>query len=275
MRGTDTSDWLQGILTSDIREAGGGPQRCLALDRLGKIQGELVVWPDNEVTRLIVVGGEPQHVLEHFRRYIIMEDVELQASEDALYTAHGEPDAELGSTLVEGGRVRIGHCSWFASGDSICIVAPDAETRFRTGLERHSRRIENAASWRQLRVVCGLPTFGVDYDSTDTPGTANLIDELVSQEKGCYLGQEVVCKMLMRGAIREQLTRLWFQALPKVGVEVLPRDDDTPIGRISSAVSVGGPGAWAMGRLKASVVESRGKVLADGIPGQVYPRTSR
>jgi folate-binding protein YgfZ len=46
-----------------------------------------------------------------------------------------------------------------------------------------------------------VPRFGVDFDDTTYPQEASLEKTAVSFDKGCYLGQEVVCMLEMRGHV--------------------------------------------------------------------------
>ena len=46
-----------------------------------------------------------------------------------------------------------------------------------------------------LRIEAGIPRFGAEIDETVLPAEARL-GRAVSQSKGCYVGQEVVARML-------------------------------------------------------------------------------
>jgi folate-binding protein YgfZ len=59
-----------------------------------------------------------------------------------------------------------------------------------------------ADAWDTLRIEAGLPLFGVDMDTDTIPLEAGLEASAISQSKGCYVGQEVVIRILHRGGGR-------------------------------------------------------------------------
>ena len=59
-----------------------------------------------------------------------------------------------------------------------------------------------ADAWDTLRIEAGLPLFGVDMDTDTIPLEAGIEDRAISQTKGCYVGQEVVIRVLHRGGGR-------------------------------------------------------------------------
>ena len=61
------------------------------------------------------------------------------------------------------------------------------------------------AGWNALRLECAVPQFGSDFGDTTYPQEANLEKIAVSFDKGCYLGQEVVCMLEMRGHVKRRL----------------------------------------------------------------------
>jgi tRNA-modifying protein YgfZ len=59
-----------------------------------------------------------------------------------------------------------------------------------------------ADAWDTLRIEAGLPLFGVDMDTDTIPLEAGLEAGAISQSKGCYVGQEVIIRILHRGGGR-------------------------------------------------------------------------
>jgi folate-binding protein YgfZ len=53
-----------------------------------------------------------------------------------------------------------------------------------------------------LRIDAGRPLFGIDMTTDTIPLEAGLLDRAISQTKGCYVGQEVIVRVLHRGAGR-------------------------------------------------------------------------
>jgi folate-binding protein YgfZ len=109
---------------------------------------------------------------------------------------------------------------------------------------------------REQRVALGVPRFGIDFDATNLPHEASLEHVAVAFDKGCYLGQEVVCMVEMRGQVQKRLVRL-HGASPLAG-EVTA--DGEVVGTVrSSAKTNAGFAALALVRRKAL---EQGKLLA-------------
>ncbi len=90
-----------------------------------------------------------------------------------------------------------------------------------------------------LRIDAGRPAFGVDMTEDTIPLEAGLLDRAISTTKGCYVGQEVIIRVLHRGAgrVARRLVKLAFEAdivaPPAAGTPLVDGDHDT--GRLTSA----------------------------------------
>jgi folate-binding protein YgfZ len=58
-----------------------------------------------------------------------------------------------------------------------------------------------------LRIEQGIPLYGVDMDETTIVPELGL-ENLISYNKGCYIGQEIIARIHFRGHIAKQLTGL-------------------------------------------------------------------
>ena len=63
-----------------------------------------------------------------------------------------------------------------------------------------------------LRVDAGRPLFGVDMDTDTIPLEAGLLERAISTTKGCYVGQEVIIRVLHRGGgrVARRLVKIAF-----------------------------------------------------------------
>jgi folate-binding protein YgfZ len=86
-----------------------------------------------------------------------------------------------------------------------------------------------------LRVEAGIPRYGHDVDETVILPETRL-EQLVSYNKGCYIGQEVVARVKYRGHVNRALSGLTLDEdqVPAAGASVLAEDKE--IGRITSSV---------------------------------------
>jgi folate-binding protein YgfZ len=89
-----------------------------------------------------------------------------------------------------------------------------------------------------LRVEAGRPRFGVDMDTETIPLEAGIEDRAISLTKGCYVGQEVIVRVLHRGhgRVAKRLVSLVLAGdrVPARGALILAGDQE--VGRITSAV---------------------------------------
>jgi folate-binding protein YgfZ len=124
-----------------------------------------------------------------------------------------------------------------------------------------------------LRIEAGRPAFGVDMTADTIPLEAGLLERAISQTKGCYVGQEIIVRVLHRGGgrVAKRLVRLECDSpapdLPEPGAVILADGDET--GRITSS-------AWsprlghviALGYVHRDVAEAGRRLavrMADGV----------
>jgi folate-binding protein YgfZ len=88
-----------------------------------------------------------------------------------------------------------------------------------------------------LRIEAGRPLFLVDMDEHTIPLEAGIEDRAISFTKGCYVGQEVIVRVLHRGhgRVARKLVGLLLSkdASPRPGD--LIRSGEREIGRVTSA----------------------------------------
>ena len=66
----------------------------------------------------------------------------------------------------------------------------------------------DADAYERWRIEAGVPRLGVDLDERTIPQEAYLDRDAVSFTKGCFLGQELVCRIDTRGHVNRYLRRL-------------------------------------------------------------------
>ncbi len=86
-----------------------------------------------------------------------------------------------------------------------------------------------------LRIENGIPKYASDADETTI--VPELGDEMISYNKGCYIGQEIIARIHFRGHVAKKLTGLVFE---DENTEVKPGDelkslDGKSAGKITSA----------------------------------------
>jgi folate-binding protein YgfZ len=136
------------------------------------------------------------------------------------------------------------------------IVGPaHEEAQAIDAMERAGAKPVSAALIDALRIEAARPLFGADMTSETIPLEAGQLDRSISQTKGCYVGQEVIVRVLHRGGgrVARLLVRLDLDsaaaAPPEPGSRVLVEDAD--VGAVTSAArSPATGGAIALAYLK-------------------------
>jgi folate-binding protein YgfZ len=125
-----------------------------------------------------------------------------------------------------------------------------------------------------LRIEAGRPAFGRDMDEHTIPLEAGLLDRAISLTKGCYVGQEVIVRVLHRGGgrVARRLVKLAFdpelETSPAPGTTLLV--DGRESGRITSAARSPGLGrVVALGYLAREDAET-GRSPAAAVNGREW-----
>ncbi|HKQ68591.1 MAG TPA: folate-binding protein YgfZ [Polyangiaceae bacterium] len=266
--GADRRSWLNGLCTADVAKL--GPETAsygLILVKIGRIVTDVFIVDAKDRILLGVPRDRVALVREHFEKYIIMEDVTHDDASAEFAWAHGHgPLAESLAVELAAKHAGFGGAVDLTGLGGAVVVVPtaSAEALWADLGAREGVVLGSEADWDALRVHRTFPRFGVDFGEKNYPQEAALEKIAVSFNKGCYLGQEVVCRLEMRGHVIKKIApvRLAEGALPSVGAEVLSADGK-PVGAVSSAASdPAGPLALAM--LRVDFTEPGTKVFVGG-----------
>jgi len=125
----------------------------------------------------------------------------------------------------------------FEEGTIHVFVPSSSEDVFRSSLvQLGSERISHDV-YETLRIENGIPKYGVDMDETTIVPELGL-EGLISYNKGCYIGQEIIARIHFRGHVAKRLTGLVSEP-PAVAVGLTPDTELTTAegknaGRITS-----------------------------------------
>ena len=118
------------------------------------------------------------------------------------------------------------------------------------------------AEFSALRVASGFPWYGADLDEHTLPLEGRQ-DDAISMDKGCYMGQETVSRLVRVGHVNRRLVALRFKGAAPAAGAILTRGGKTT-GKVTSVA--GGEGL-GMVRLED---EAPGTSLdAGGVPAEV------
>jgi len=122
-------------------------------------------------------------------------------------------------------------------------------------LDSSNRKMLNADQLEAIRIIHGIPRFGVDWNEKVYPMNANLIEfNGVSFDKGCYVGQEVTSRMQWRGGIKKRFYRVKLENTP--GALPCPVLTTARIGMLTSAATDAAGICFGIAHLAVEVAES-------------------
>jgi tRNA-modifying protein YgfZ len=204
VEGPDALSYLQSLVSQDLDAVPDGDwTRSLLLQPQGKLTA---VFDAQRVSPEFVVlvtdegyGPVLADALQRFRVRVKVEIVDRTGEWDVFWQSDGPP--------IVGPRDSVTH---------------DGETL-------------DAAAYERWRVEHGRPRLGADIDDKTIPQEAFLERDAVSFTKGCFLGQELVCRIDTRGHVNRYLRRLTVRdAVPDRGADVVV--GDKTVGTVTSVV---------------------------------------
>jgi len=296
LSGRDRASYLQGLLTNDIAALRPG-SGCYAayLTAQGRMIADMFLYEIGDVMLMTVQSDVKDTVLARLDQFIFSEDVQLAdatvthaqlgivgpdwvgvaahildpATADGVrsLTEHGNLRGSLGGTPVIVTRTSdVGE-----PGFDLFLAAGDRDQALdvirATGVPELDDR-----SAETLRIEAGIPRFHRDMDEETIPLEAGIESRAISFTKGCYVGQEVIIRVLHRGhgriARRLVGVRLDGTVVPPRGARVHGGGKD--IGHVTSA-------AWserlnrpiALAYVARDFVEPGTAITIDGAPGTV------
>jgi folate-binding protein YgfZ len=253
--GKDRLDWLQGLLTNDVKSFDGvGWSYSAWLTPQGRMITDMAVVEIGDEAWLDVPAPLSRSLAQKLDLMIFAEDVKIEDVSDRLGSvAVDGPGAwpMVASVLPTGiAPLDLGGMAIVRDGLDPIVIA-----RARTGsdgfvlyssLARAAGLEESLAhggalpldddSAETLRIEAGVPRFLVDMTEETIPLEANL-DHAISHTKGCYVGQEIIVRIrdLAKGRVARRLVGLLPEgdAVPLVGATVVAGGKS--VGRITSA----------------------------------------
>jgi folate-binding protein YgfZ len=298
--GRDASSFLQALVTNDVEalHAGGGVYAAY-LTPQGRMLTDLRIHHRGDHLLAEVEPGLAAGLAERFDRLIFTEDVRVSdvsngvaqigmlGENTAALLAHAfalEPiDPDTLTTLPVLGHIEMAGAA-IARTDDVGLPAFDVFVKsdaYDAAIQRLEEMGAVPASQElveALRIEAGRPAFGVDMTEETIPLEAGLLDRAISTTKGCYVGQEIIIRVLHRGGgrVAKRLVKLRFDlgldAPPAAGALLF--HDTREVGRVTSAaVSASHGGVIALGYVHRDQAESGVRVAlgsdAGGHPAEI------
>ena len=304
LTGSDRRSYLQGLLSNDIiaLSAGGG---CYAtyLTAQGRMIADMRVFELGDALLVDLDGSLAQAIADRWSQFIFSEDVQVQniSSSTAEIGVYGPHAAEaLAAALAAGatpreaadatllrslpvyanarGSFRAQPVTVLASDDigvlGFDVVLPvERRQDMASLLQRGGASEASGAAAEVCRIEGGRPLFLIDMHEDTIPLEAGIEDRAISLTKGCYVGQEIIIRVLHRGhgRVARKLVGLMLDpgaSAPARGAVIASGSRE--IGAVTSAVDspdLGRP--IGLGYVHRDFVQPGTAVEIGGIPASV------
>lgn len=256
--GPDAGSFLQSLLSQDLGALTTGEAvPALLLQPRGKLLVDLVVRRHGpEEWWCVCEAGFGAVLADGLRRFRIRVKAEIEERPVGALAVRGRAAADLPGAVAATGVVAV-PARWGA--DAAVDLIGDAAAVDAAGAALGLPEIGGDA-YEAARIEAGAPRMGIDLDEDTIPQEADLDRDAISFTKGCFIGQELVCRIDSRGHVNRHLRRLRGGA-PTVGAVVTA--DGREVGRVTSAA---GEVALALVRRE---VEPGATVLIEGRESRV------
>ena len=146
-----------------------------------------------------------------------------------------------------------------------CVyVEPARADDLRQALQAAGATVADPAAIETARIEAGYPLFGIDMTDDTIPLEAGIEGRAISLSKGCYVGQEVIIRVLHRGQgrVARKLVALRIEGdPPSRGTKIWSGERE--IGFVTSAASSDRLGTVALGYVHRDFVEPGTRVEID------------
>lgn len=195
LTGADTRDFLQGLITNDIKKVDQGLVYAAMLTPQGKYLADFFLKADGDGILLDVADPLADMLVQRLSMYKLRADVNIEQTDLHLHRGLGEtPDDAQDDPRAPG----IG---WRAY--------------------RSEPAEPDTIDWDALRVAHMLPETGIEL-TADSFLLEMGFERLngLDFRKGCYVGQEVTARMKHKTQLRKGLTRVTVEGAAKPGTEI-------------------------------------------------------
>jgi folate-binding protein YgfZ len=203
--GPDRLSWLQGLLTNDVAALPvGGVCDAAYLTPQGRLITDLRVLHLDDRTLLDVPASLAAGLAAKLDGLLFSEDAQIadlsaQLTEIDLHGPHSLAVRDAQSALLGEHATAVFADDPFGVPGFTIIAVRDRADAIVHGLAAAGAVEATLATLDVVRVEAGRPAFLVDMDEHTLPLEANLEARAISFTKGCYVGQEVIIRVMHRG----------------------------------------------------------------------------
>lgn len=220
LTGSDRRAYLHGLLTNDIAALSAG-HGCYAalLTPQGRMLSDMRVSELGDAILIDLPGSAADAVRQRLADFIFSEDVDVHDVHDSMsqLALYGPEAARMLERVLPqpgpGGLRVNANARWDTGGQPVVAIGsndfgvegfelfadPSRIGELGRALEGTGAVRVDPETVEVTRVEAGVPAFGADMDAHTIPLEAGIEDRAISLTKGCYVGQEVIIRVLHRG----------------------------------------------------------------------------
>jgi folate-binding protein YgfZ len=243
LSGADRRTYLQGLVTNDVDQLppGNGCYTAM-LNAQGRMLTDMHVFELGDRVLITLPAAVTASIREHLDRFIFAEDVQVEDVSQSLAQigVYGPRAREILNRAAIGAPTPAVLSSDEAGIGGFDVFVDRASTAaVRDALAKGGAVPANEADVETVRIERGCPRWGADMNTDTIPLEAGIEDRAISRTKGCYVGQEVIVRVLDRGhgRVARRLVGLRFDpsaAVPAAGALITTGGRE--LGRVTSAV---------------------------------------
>ncbi|HUF04543.1 MAG TPA: glycine cleavage T C-terminal barrel domain-containing protein [Aridibacter sp.] len=240
--GAEAVQFLNGMITNDIAKLEEGTAmlaafpnqkgRLIAVTRVSNEEGDFIFETEDSTY---------ETVLANLERFTLAGDFKVEdlTGRSKIVSIRGESSADVVEKVLGGKPEKDCDVTVYDFRGRPVTCLPSVRTR---GLDLRvtseeaddlAEELINAGAVEPkgplaevLRIESGIPKFGIDMDGETVVPEIGL-EGLISYQKGCYIGQEVIARIHFRGKVAKELKGLVFnapEALVNTGDELLSQE---------------------------------------------------
>ena len=252
------------LFRSNLYTGGGTGAKLyrIGTDGKGRMIADLHVYELGDVMLVTLAGDVKATVLAKLDQFIFTEDVQLgdvtdtfaqigvvgpEAAATVARLLSGA-SAETLSALAEDANLRT---QWNGDPAIVTRITDTGEPGYDVFVDRAKREMFLSAladagasaldeqTAEAIRIEAGMPRFHRDMDEETIPLEAGIESRAISFSKGCYVGQEVIIRVLHRGhgRVARKLVGLVVDGDQPPASGAIVRSADRDIGHVTSSAS--------------------------------------
>lgn len=264
IQGVDAEKYLQGQLTCDVSKLALGESTLTAhCDAKGKVNSLFrLIRTEQQCFYALIRKSLLTNALEQLKKYAVFSKVEFTSLNWEIIGLAGEKILDACDHMSAQIRLQLTHKQ-----PRILLIHP-------TTLDLTPNITGNV--WDILDIQDGIPNLSPETQNQFIPQAFNLqdIEQAISFQKGCYLGQETVARAKYRGINKRAMFTLVghsYAATPMLGGEIEMQIENhwRKTGTIINSANLNGT-LWLQVILNTPIEENTAFRLSEDIPLQFF-----